>query len=188
VNAALFILYFIMVIRLLIKKRTLGLEALPLILMIGCLFHSLFGNHYGYRFYYEGYLLGILIVIGECARLDKIFWRRLTGLLILAGFLSSLLVTPSFALQYWEQIQERNEVYRLVNEKHIANAIVIIPVEGVCTYLRDFIRNDPDLQNSVLYVVDGRSTTTMLLKYFPHKDVFRYLPLEKEVTKRLQKV
>ena len=184
-NPAIFIMYFCTVIPLAFKRKILAFELIFLILVVACFFYVVPKASYGSRYYFEGYLLCILTVLGHLAQLKNGAVKRMITLALIAGFFTSLLITPVFALHYRHKIYKESEVYRLVEEKHLSNAIVLMPPE--MTQSMTDARNDPDLQNTVLYAHDLKERNALLLKYFPTRNFYLYAPEEKNEWKRLQK-
>jgi hypothetical protein len=184
-NPVIFITYFFMLIYLTLKRKIQSHEFFFLILIIGCFFYNAPGVSYGSRYYFEGYLLCVLTVIGRLSQFQDGAIKRLLTIALIGGFVSSFLLIPAYALHYKNKIYYQNELYRLVEEKHLSNAIVFM-APGAPPTTRE-ARNDPDLQNNVLFVHDLKEKNAFILKYFPTRDFYRYNPEEKNEEQKLQR-
>ena len=100
---------------------------------------------------------------------------------------ASLLSIPVFAAHYKKKISYRSSLYRTVEARHLANAVVLLPAGNYDSPLWD-TRNDPELQNNVLYAHDLNGKNHALLNYFPAREFYRYVPEEKNEMQQLQKI
>jgi hypothetical protein len=185
-NPAIFIIYFFMIMILSLKRQIQSHEFYFLILVFGCFFYGAPGVSYGSRYYFEGYLLCVLTVIGRLSQLKDGPAKRTITIALVGGFIVSLMLIPTMAVHYRNKIYNQNELYRLVSEKHLINAVVFMPASAPMTVTE--ARNDPDLKNNVLFVHDLKSKDFLLLKYFPTRDFYRYAPEEKKEGRRLQRL
>ncbi len=182
-NPAIFIMYFFTIMFFVFKRKIQAYEFIFLILMASCFFYFAPGVSYGARYYYEGYSLCMITVLGRLSRLEKGILKRLLTIGVVAGFFISLMISAGFAKRYRSRIHYRNEVYRLAKDKGLSNAIVFLPPD-LHTSVRD-ARNDPDLHNAVLYAHDLGRKNFLLKKDFPTRVFWRYIPEARTEDQRL---
>ncbi len=107
------------------------------------------GNRYGPRFYFEA-LLPMTILIGAgMDHLTKGRWAKAVVAIFAVATLASGGVLGSRAYQ---QIQARRDVYRVVEQAGIHDAIVLLKTASADMVRQDLNRNPPDFRRaSVLY-------------------------------------
>jgi hypothetical protein len=137
------------------------------------------GNRYGPRYLYDAYPFMVLTI--GTALFPLLSSDRTSSLArgINAALVVSLLYTASalpFVAHYYNQVvEERRDVYRLVERSGITNAVVLI--ESPTGYrlpmgLTDLARNDPDMRNDVLFAY--KTTPAILRATLPGRTVWIY--------------
>jgi hypothetical protein len=184
-NPVLLAAYFFAVIVLALKKNAHSYELFFLLLITCCFFYGAPGVSYGSRYYFEGYLLCVLTIIGRMAQFKDAPVKGHISLVIIVGFLASLVLIPGYAWHYSHKLYYENELYRLVGEKHLSNAVVFMPPEKLFTNREP--RNDPDFRNDVIYAHDLKAKNALILKYFPTRNFYIYMPEVKNEGQRIQK-
>jgi hypothetical protein len=162
-------------------------------IIIGYFFwHTYGGNQYGPRFYYEAYPFAILFVVAKLFGAEPLVTPRLFQRLAMALFLVGLVwgasAIPAIAKREHQIISERMDLYRLVEQENIHNAIIFLRSgTGVMRPMpaRDLARNGIDFQNDVLYARDLGADNEKLTAYFPDKDLYMYYRDKHEQNGRL---
>jgi hypothetical protein len=143
-------------------------------LVIGYFFyHEIGGNQYGPRFYFEGLPFLILFVVRSVFQL-RINWALA---LMVAGILYAAVKMPFIADREEKIITERKDLYDLVEQTKISNAVVFVSSPtGVKRPMPagDLTRNDPYFQNDVLYVRDLGPNNKLVMEYYPDRRFYRY--------------
>jgi len=175
-------LYFVHLVRS-VADRSVRFHDLPLVtIAAGYLFwHTYGGNQYGPRFYYEAYPFAVLFVVAKLFRETPGAAPRLTQKVALAfflvGFAWGALAIPVIAKREHRIIWERMDLYRLVAEEKLREAVVLLKSgTGVIRPMpaRDLARNGIGFQNDVLYARDLGVDNDKLRAYFPDRKLYVY--------------
>jgi hypothetical protein len=176
-SPALLVLYFLYLFeRLKNFKRILSNpgDYLFLLLIIGYFFyyHS-GGNQYGPRFYLEGFPFLIGFVVARVLRMNT----RWAKVFLFCGLIYSIVKIPLITYREHQVIEERMDVYSLVEEQGINNAVVFISSEtGIIRPMpvEDLNRNDRHYENDVIYARDLGAENLTLMKHYSTKDFYIY--------------
>ncbi len=146
-----------------------------IILFSGYLFY-LFdpGNEYGPRYLYEAsFALFILnsITLSKLKKIGKI----LLIIIILFNIISFFYFTDYFKTQ----VNERMQLYDLVKENNLSNAIIFLQTGTPTMSSGDLKRNDIYFNQSVLYASDLKEHNKELLKTFPNRTFYYFYFKEK---------
>ena len=164
----------------------------PIFVLGYFLFPDLGGNRYGPRYYFEAYPFMVLTVIS--AATAWLASRRTASReaaaagAIVGAIIMGLAAYPALAYQFREIVNERMELYDLVNKSHLSNAIVVIRSStgstrcSGCSGLSgvslmdppDLTRDGIDLSQSVLYALDQPAQYCTLTLAFPGWTLYRY--------------
>ena len=160
--------------------RSLMMGSVFVLVVAGHVFYRVFGgNQYGPRFYFEAYPFAVLAVAalafgGEAGARPPRAW----GGLFAAGLVFGLIALPLHAVRERRVVEERTDVFRLVERKQLRHAIVLLASgTGVLRPMPipDLTRNDVDLRNDVLYAQDlGPGQARRLAAAFPGRRIYRY--------------
>lgn len=172
------------------------LEFYDLYLLIFALGFVLFpdrgGNSYGARYYFAAFPCSI-VTIGAALELAltrgdmKLFGRLAPGL-VAFHFLSALAALPLFIALEGRVVWERMDLYRLVEERGLDNAIVFVGSgTGFSRYMpwNDLTRNSIDLDGPVLYARDRGELNAQLVAYYPQRSAWRYVRAQNDPRGRL---
>jgi 4-amino-4-deoxy-L-arabinose transferase-like glycosyltransferase len=158
----------------------------PVFVLGFLLFFGLGGNRYGPRYYFEAYPFMVLTVISAATA-----WlparpaasRQATATAAVIGAMIMGLVSyPALAYQLRKVVNERMDVYDVVAEAHLSNAIVAIRSEtgtvrrmapGELTQ-NGLTRDGIDLSQGVLYGLDQPTQYCALTRAFPGRTLYRY--------------
>jgi len=173
----LLVLYFYYLIRKIRNKNfrfTVPEDYVFVIFIIGYLFYyEIGGNQYGPRFYYEAYPFLVIFVVHQVFTSGHYFAR----IFLYASTLVMLVRIPFIAYREHKIVDQRQDVFDLVNESHIRNAVVLLSA-GTCDIrpmpTGDLTRNDPNFENDVLYALDKPQYNPSLMKMYPHRQFYRY--------------
>jgi preprotein translocase subunit SecE len=124
---------------------------------------------YGPRYLYEA-SFAVFILIG-CV---IVRWQRiavLTLLVILCLNVSAFVMTTAV---YTAQVRARMNIYDLVKQHHISNAIVFLRTASSTMDQYDLARNGIHFDQSVLYVHDRGDSNAKLLRAFPGRSAYIY--------------
>ena len=150
-------LYFVFLIRKISRKASAVFAAEDyffIALMVGYFFYyEIGGNQYGPRFYFEAFPFLVLFVVVKVFR-ENNFRAKV---LIYATIVIALVKLPVIAWRENRIVRERTDVYRIVEEKGIRNAVVLLSAgTGVLRPMPsgDLTRNDIHFKNRVLYAID----------------------------------
>ncbi|HEY0656327.1 MAG TPA: glycosyltransferase family 39 protein [Chryseosolibacter sp.] len=137
-------------------------------------YYQIGGNQYGPRFLFEALPFMVLLVVSKVLALNK---KWITGLLV-AGILFAIVKLPFIAWREHQVIEERKDVYSLVQQRDIRNAVVI--VSSYTSVMRpmptgDLTRNDVYYLNDVLYALDLNQRNQELMDYYPDRQFYRYV-------------
>jgi hypothetical protein len=165
-----------------------------IVVVLGYFFYwSYGGNQYGPRFYFEAYpfaSLGVAaILFGNGGRIPG---RRILQIAFILGAVFSVCTLPRHTVVEHGVIDERRDLYNLVERENIENAVVIVSSDtGVQRPMAkaDLIRNGINLDASVLYAVDlGEERNNILRKHFNQREFYRYTRRADEMRGRLQRI
>ena len=172
----------------LILSRRAGREnalaaSMFLILVAGHFFYQTSGgNRYGPRYYYEGYPFLILTVMSglgsERKPVTNSIWRRFFAIVLAAGFIAGIGTVPFIARIENRVINERLDLYRLVEREQLSHAVVFLETgTGALRYFPpgDLTRNGLDFDRDVLYAWDRGQANQRLMAYYPGRSFYRYL-------------
>src|SRR5262249_6110258 len=139
------------------------------------------GNRYGPLYYFDDYPFLVVIVVSAVA--GRIRDQR--RVLFLVGVLGALTVSvlvgigayAAVAYQFHRIVNQRMELFDLVADANLSNAIVIIGSLTGSAYPMwmssgDLTRNGIDLSGSVLYANDIRDKTCALARAFPGRALY----------------
>ncbi len=166
------------------------------VMVFGYLFYGAYaGNQYGPRYYYEVYPFVILAVVRRLVDSDgfglSAAVRKAALAVLVAGFITANLATLIHARAEHRVIFERNDLYRLVEQKKIRNAIVFVASStGVTRFMPvlDLTRNGTELTGDVLYALDKGEANRKLVEYFPGRKYYRYLREKDDPNGRLVEI
>ncbi len=159
-----------------------------LLLIIGYFFYyEIGGNQYGPRYFLEAFPFLVIFVV------DKVFAykQRWAYALFLAGCIYAVVKIPFIAHREHEIITERQDVYRLVEERELHNAVVLIASPTSVKRpmpIGDLLRNDFEYSNPVLFARDLRERNKELFEYYPSREFYRYVRGVNEVEGKLVRV
>jgi len=152
-------------------------------------FHLSGGNRYGPRYLFDAYPFMVLTTVAGVeafVRHHAGFWTRFMRHGLWVTCLYSVCALPFTALYVNRIVTERQDLYRLVQERRLNNAIVIVksttsPLSPMS--IKDLTRNPPTLQAPVLY---ARNTTVDQLQgLFSDRSIWSYERDPKAVSGRL---
>lgn len=150
-------------------------DYLFVILIAGYFFYyQIGGNQYGPRFLFEALPFMVVFVVSRVLSLNK---KWITGMLV-AGVVFAAVKMPFIALREHHVIDERKDVYALVQSRDVRNAVVL--VSSYTSVVRpmpsgDLTRNDVYYLNDVLYALDLRDRNQELMDYYPDRQFYRYV-------------
>ncbi len=158
------------------------------ILAIGYFFYyEIGGNQYGPRFLFEAFPFLVVFVVSRALR-SRYNWAMA---ILLVSLIYPILKMPSIAYREGRIIDQRQNVYDLVKEEKITNALVF--VSSPTSPLRpmpvdDLTRNDPMFVNDVIYVLSFPKINQQLLDYYPDRSVYEYSRQVDDVNGKLTKI
>ena len=176
-SPALLILYFVFLWRKIkspAERLTRPEDYAFIALAVGYFFYyQIGGNQYGPRFLFEG--LPFLTVFVVSKVLDK--QEKWAVSLLIAGVLFSLIKLPFIAQREALIIDQRQDLYDLVEKEKVRNAVVFVtsptsPIRPMPT--RDLTRNDPKFMNNVIYVLPLPGINDQIMEYYGDRAVYRY--------------
>lgn len=145
-----------------------------IMLAIGYFFYyQIGGNQYGPRFLFEGLpFLTVFIVSKVLEKREK--WAMS---LLVASVVFAVVKFPFIAQREGLIIDQRQDIYDLVKEEKITNAMVFVtsptsPIRPMPT--RDLTRNDPKFMNDVIYVLPLPGINDQIMEYYSDRAVYRY--------------
>lgn len=145
-----------------------------IMLAIGYFFyHEIGGNQYGPRFMFEGYPFLVAFVVSKVLETRE----KWAMALLVASLAFAIVKLPFIAEREGQIIDQRQDMYDLVEEQKIRNAIVFVgsptsPIRPMPT--RDLTRNDPNFMNNVIYVLPIRGINHLIMEYYSDRAVYRY--------------
>jgi hypothetical protein len=170
----LYIIFFIRKVSVKAEALTHPEDYLFASLVVGYFFyHEIGGNQYGPRFYFEALPFLILFIVRSIFQL-RLNWALA---LMIAGIVYGVVKMPFIADREKQIITERKDLYQLVEQTKISNAVVIIssPTSVIRPMpIGDLTRNDPYFQNDILYVRDLGKNNKLVMDYYPDRHFYRY--------------
>jgi len=156
------------------------------------LYYNYGGNQYGPRFYFEGFPFMIIAATSMVFDSNENNSIRIyiSKFLYILGFIIALILIPYHAMNEHNVIKERINLYTMVKNKNINNAIILVAQNtGVIRTMptRDLIRNGLTIDDkNVIYarIIDSE-TYRKLHKYFYNRKIYRYERENNSVNGRL---
>jgi hypothetical protein len=150
----------------------------PLFVLGYVLYPSMGDNRYGPRYYFEAYPFMVLTVISATTTWLTA-WRGGSRAAAMVGvqvgaIIMGLAAFPALAYQFRGTVNARMELYDLVNESRLSNAIVLIRSHVGGWEPVDLTRDGIDLSQRVLYVLDQPAQYCTLIRAFPGRTLYRY--------------
>lgn len=146
-----------------------------LMLTIGYFFYyQIGGNQYGPRFLFEGFPFLALFVVHRVFQSGA----RWAIALLVACAIYPLLKLPFISYREGEIIDQRQDLYRLVKEQKITNAVVFIlsptsPLRPMPA--DDLTRNDPMFMNDVIYALALPGINDQIMEYYDGRAFYQYI-------------
>lgn len=136
-------------------------------------YHEIGGNQYGPRFLFEGFPFLIAFVVSNVLKTRE----KWAVALLLASVAFAIVKLPFISQREGTIIDQRQDMYDLVEEQNIRNAVVFVasptsPIRPMPT--RDLTRNDPNFMNNVIYVLPIHGINDQIMKYYGDRAVYRY--------------
>lgn len=159
-----------------------------LLLMIGYFFYyQIGGNQYGPRFLFEAFPFLVVFVVSRFFQ----YREKWSLALLCSGLIFAVVKFPFIAAREHRVIEERNDVYRVVSESRISNAVVF--VASHTSVIRpmpkgDLTRNDVHYANDVIYALDLDGKNDKLMKYYSDRTFYKYVRDREKVEGRLIRV
>lgn len=190
-NPSILLFYFCFLISDLLRKQFNWLYDLFALLVFSSIFYPISGYHYGARYYYEGYALCVLFVVGKIFNEKRLkqggLLKKFLVLIFFVGFLYNTSMIPRYAkISHWK-LTERKELYNLASKQHLRNAVVFIDGEGAVP-VTDLARNGIELNQDIIYARSLGSRNKELKPYFPGRTFYIYSTKEKNPDKRLSEL
>jgi hypothetical protein len=190
-SPVLLLLYFIFIVQKMKKKETATNhpEDYFFLVLIGgyLLYYEIGGNQYGPRFYFEALPFLIVFIVNRVFR-DKKHWAKV---LLIAGLLVAVVKIPVIAARERRIIDERLDVYKLVEEQKLSNAVVLLSTGTSVTRPMpsgDLTRNDSRYSNSVLYAIDHIHANDKLMAFYKDRSFYRYVREKNERHGKLERI
>jgi hypothetical protein len=190
-SPVLLLLYFIFIFQKMRKKEiamTNAEDYFFLVLVVGyLLYYEIGGNQYGPRFYFEALPFLIVLIVNGVFR-EKKHWAKV---LLVAGLIIAVVKIPVIAARENRIIDERLDVYKLVEEQKLSNAVVLLSTGTSVTRPMpsgDLTRNDFSYSNSVLYAIDHIHANEKLMEYYRDRSFYRYVRAKNQPRGRLEKI
>lgn len=136
-------------------------------------YYQIGGNQYGPRFFFEALPFLILFVVNRIF----LYRKKLALALFTAGLVYAVVKIPFIAYREHRIVEERNDLYRAVQENKVSNAVVFVSSHtGVIRTMPmgDLTRNDVDYKNDVLYALDLEERNVILMQYYPDRTFYKY--------------
>jgi hypothetical protein len=165
-----------------VKRRRRSLAFYDLIFptfVVGFIFFpSLGGNRYGPRYYFEAFPLMLATIVSAAPLATawaRVRWGRPLAAHATAGSVVYLATALPFALLFFhQQVEAHSEPYRLVAERGLKNAIVVLESTSGPGFLEeDLARNRAALDAPVLYARDTVAVSA-LERAFPGRSIWTY--------------
>jgi hypothetical protein len=171
------ILYFVFLYRKLKARSEAFANAedyLLLVLMLGYFFYyQVGGNQYGPRFLFEGFPFLVLFVTRKVLQ-SREKWAMA---FLVASVVFAVIKFPFISSREKRIVEERQDLYDLVREEHLSNAVVFVTSPTSPTRpmpVDDLTRNDPKFENDVIYALELPKASNELMKYYSDRLFYRY--------------
>jgi hypothetical protein len=130
------------------------------------------GFGYGVRYWYSASFI-IFILIGEFIEQFK---GKKKFFIIFAIAITSIIFYIVAGMQLHEQINTKNEIYKVISEKKISNAIVFLDCVqcGGIASPKDFTFNYLKENNSVLYAIDLKDRNKELMDSYSQRKFYKW--------------
>ncbi|MEX2230985.1 MAG: glycosyltransferase family 39 protein [Cyclobacteriaceae bacterium] len=144
-------------------------------LMIGYFFYyQIGGNQYGPRFLFEALPFLVVFVINKVLQARQ----KWAMALLIASLVYPIVKLPFIVYREERIIDERQNLYDLVDEQKIRNAVVFVssstsPIRPMPA--DDLTRNDAKFLNDVLYAVELPRINDQLMGYYSDRAFYRYV-------------
>lgn len=178
VSPGLLILYFVFLYRKMRSRTERFLRAedyFLLFLMIGYFFyHEVGGNQYGPRFLFEGFAFLVLFVVSKVLQ----FREKWAMSFLVASIIYAVVKFPFITHREGRILDERQDLYDLVEEQKLSNAVVLVSSSTSPTRpmpADDLTRNDGKFQNNVIYALELPNITGKLMEYYNDRSFYRYV-------------
>jgi len=190
-SPVLLVLYFFFICRKLRSKSSALIvpeDYFFLTLIIGYFFYyEIGGNQYGPRFYLESLPFLILFLVHTIFR-EKKSWAKI---FLYAAILVATVKLPFIGWRENRIVKERKDVYRLVDEQRVHNAVVLL--SSGTSVIRpmpsgDLTRNDIGYTNDVLYAIDHIEANEPLMEYYGGRKFYRYVRAPGEARGKLVRI
>lgn len=190
-SPGLLVLYFVFLFRKVRSRaeRLVSVEDYFLLsLMLGYLFSfQAGGNQYGPRFLFEGFPFLVLFVISKVLK----FREKWAVAFLIASVIFAVVKFPFIVHREEWIVNERRDLYNLVEKEKISNAVVLVssstsPTRPMPT--GDLIRNDRKFQNDVIFALDLPRITGQLMNYYGDRSFYRYVRNPEDVGGHLIKI
>lgn len=137
-------------------------------------YYQIGGNQYGPRFMFEGFPFLVAFVV------NKVFEKRekWAVALLLASIALAIVKLPFIAQREALVVDQRQDMYDLVREQKIRNAVVFVasPTSPVRPMpMGDLTRNDPKFMNDVIYVLELPRINDQIIDYYGDRSVYKYV-------------
>ncbi len=130
------------------------------------------GNRYGPRFYFEA-LLPFTLLTG--VGLKEVLQRRAWRVPLVAAGMIGLSASGKMLLRHHEQVQARTTVFRMVQEQHLEDAVVILLSSSGDMHVLDLTRNPPDFEHApVLFARGLGARDTELAQRYPERNFYYF--------------
>lgn len=146
-----------------------------LALTVGYFFYyQIGGNQYGPRFMFEAFPFLILFVVSGVIQ-SRQKWAMA---LLIVSLLFPIVKLPFIAIREAGIIDQRQDLYDLVKEQNVQNAVVF--VSAATSPIRpmpasDLTRNDPMFMNDVIYVLEIPRINDQLFEVYQDRAFYKYI-------------
>lgn len=167
------------------RRRLTGLAVTGVAVVVGFYFFYEYRQEYEARYYYLA--LPFFLYLAAAGLRNGARWgaghpwdnfvRQAVWLGVVAGYFHSAgAYWPDYLLPNYAQGYEECSVAlpRLVTERGVTDAVVLVTPADAFAYSSGFIRNDPLLRNDVVYARGDPRVVDCLRAAFPDKALYRY--------------
>ena len=157
-------------------------------LMAGHFFYYEFGGtQFGPRFLLEGFPFLVLFVVSKALQAHQ----KWAHALLLASLIYAMVKFPMLNDREERIVDARQDLYDLVSEQKIGNAVVF--VSSSTSPLRPMdvtalTRNDPKFLNKVIYAQELPEISDQLMEYYSDRSFYKYTRDVDEVHGRLTRI
>lgn len=139
------------------------------------------GNEYGPRYLFESTSMIVVLMAGVLARLKQL------GAVILVGMsIWNAAMMWSRSHEFGHEVEERTELFEVVEEQGLSNAIVLLRTGSGSMPRKDLTRNRIHFDDQpVLYVLDRGERNVEMIDAHPNRRVYYYEYDEETVQGRL---